>query len=170
MPETSLINGNTNGHNNMYELEDGSNFLFTSESVGEGHPGSYIFGAFWVREHGAAAAQRSDGPRNGQKRSAPPLHNIATWGGGHVLAEPPPAADSTENGASWRLVRWRRFAKVRLGDLPKTGVGRDSSTRDITKTGKRGSGRFSYTLELVRDTFSHNPGTCGRSLFKGGGN
>ncbi|XP_008198784.1 S-adenosylmethionine synthase isoform X2 [Tribolium castaneum] len=38
MPETSLTNGYTNGHNNMFEMEDGSNFLFTSESVGEGHP------------------------------------------------------------------------------------------------------------------------------------
>ncbi|XP_044739031.1 S-adenosylmethionine synthase isoform X3 [Chrysoperla carnea] len=38
MPETSLhTNGYTNGHNS-YELEDGSSFLFTSESVGEGHP------------------------------------------------------------------------------------------------------------------------------------
>lgn len=38
MPETSLTNGYTNGHM-AYEMEDGSNFLFTSESVGEGHPG-----------------------------------------------------------------------------------------------------------------------------------
>jgi S-adenosylmethionine synthetase len=38
MPETSLTNGYTNGHNNMFETEDGCNFLFTSESVGEGHP------------------------------------------------------------------------------------------------------------------------------------
>jgi hypothetical protein len=40
MPETT-INGysNGNGMHNGYELENGSNFLFTSESVGEGHPG-----------------------------------------------------------------------------------------------------------------------------------
>lgn len=36
MPET-LTNGYTNGHT-TFEMEDGSNFLFTSESVGEGHP------------------------------------------------------------------------------------------------------------------------------------
>ncbi|GBP53516.1 S-adenosylmethionine synthase [Eumeta japonica] len=38
MPETSKMNGyaKTNGHS--YEMEDGSVFLFTSESVGEGHP------------------------------------------------------------------------------------------------------------------------------------
>ncbi|KAL3277607.1 hypothetical protein HHI36_012949 [Cryptolaemus montrouzieri] len=36
MPET-LINGYTNGHM-PYDMEDGSSFLFTSESVGEGHP------------------------------------------------------------------------------------------------------------------------------------
>lgn len=38
MPETLLTNGYTNGHTS-FEMEDGSNFLFTSESVGEGHPG-----------------------------------------------------------------------------------------------------------------------------------
>ncbi|GLV41194.1 S-adenosylmethionine Synthetase [Carabus blaptoides fortunei] len=37
MPETLLTNGYTNGHT-AFEMEDGSNFLFTSESVGEGHP------------------------------------------------------------------------------------------------------------------------------------
>lgn len=37
MPETLLTNGYTNGHTS-FEMEDGSNFLFTSESVGEGHP------------------------------------------------------------------------------------------------------------------------------------
>ncbi|KAK9874667.1 hypothetical protein WA026_005489 [Henosepilachna vigintioctopunctata] len=36
MPET-LLNGYTNGHM-PYDMEDGSTFLFTSESVGEGHP------------------------------------------------------------------------------------------------------------------------------------
>ncbi|XP_026322309.1 S-adenosylmethionine synthase isoform X1 [Hyposmocoma kahamanoa] len=38
MPETSKMNGyaKTNGHS--YDMEDGSVFLFTSESVGEGHP------------------------------------------------------------------------------------------------------------------------------------
>ncbi|CAB3237113.1 unnamed protein product [Arctia plantaginis] len=38
MPETSKMNGyaKTNGHS--YDMEDGSLFLFTSESVGEGHP------------------------------------------------------------------------------------------------------------------------------------
>ncbi|KAK9721232.1 S-adenosylmethionine synthetase, N-terminal domain [Popillia japonica] len=39
MPNTVLTNGYTNGHGHMpYDMEDGSNFLFTSESVGEGHP------------------------------------------------------------------------------------------------------------------------------------
>lgn len=42
MPETSLTNGYTNGHM-AFEMEDGSNFLFTSESVGEGHPGKKFF-------------------------------------------------------------------------------------------------------------------------------
>ncbi|XP_018327545.1 S-adenosylmethionine synthase isoform X2 [Agrilus planipennis] len=37
MPETVHVNGFINGHN-PYDMEDGSNFLFTSESVGEGHP------------------------------------------------------------------------------------------------------------------------------------
>lgn len=41
MPETSYTNGFGNGHM-PYDMEDGSNFLFTSESVGEGHPGEYI--------------------------------------------------------------------------------------------------------------------------------
>lgn len=36
MPQT-LTNGYPNG-NTSYDMEDGSNFLFTSESVGEGHP------------------------------------------------------------------------------------------------------------------------------------
>ncbi|KAG5672375.1 hypothetical protein PVAND_002507 [Polypedilum vanderplanki] len=41
MPETTTnMNGYSNGHSihNGYELEDNSSFLFTSESVGEGHP------------------------------------------------------------------------------------------------------------------------------------
>nr|XP_022919303.1 S-adenosylmethionine synthase isoform X2 [Onthophagus taurus] len=37
MPNTALTNGYTNGHM-PFDMEDGSNFLFTSESVGEGHP------------------------------------------------------------------------------------------------------------------------------------
>lgn len=40
MPET-LVNGYSNGHM-PYDMEDGSTFLFTSESVGEGHPGQYF--------------------------------------------------------------------------------------------------------------------------------
>lgn len=41
MPETTHTNGYTNGHNasGLYEMEDKQSFLFTSESVGEGHPG-----------------------------------------------------------------------------------------------------------------------------------
>lgn len=43
MPETAAAytNGYTNGHNHnyKYEMENGQTFLFTSESVGEGHPG-----------------------------------------------------------------------------------------------------------------------------------
>ena len=42
MPETKQTNGHSsNGH--TYEMEDGSSFLFTSESVGEGHPGNLSF-------------------------------------------------------------------------------------------------------------------------------
>ncbi|CAG9857933.1 unnamed protein product [Phyllotreta striolata] len=38
MPETTLLtNGHANGHSG-YEMADGAEFLFTSESVGEGHP------------------------------------------------------------------------------------------------------------------------------------
>ena len=37
MPQNHLTNGYANGHI-QYEMENGSNFLFTSESVGEGHP------------------------------------------------------------------------------------------------------------------------------------
>lgn len=41
MPQSTHMNGYTNGHNanGFYEMEDQQNFLFTSESVGEGHPG-----------------------------------------------------------------------------------------------------------------------------------
>jgi len=42
MPQTTHTNGYTNGHNanggGLYEMEDQQIFLFTSESVGEGHP------------------------------------------------------------------------------------------------------------------------------------
>jgi hypothetical protein len=38
MPETKM-NGYTNGSHNGYEMEDNASFLYTSESVGEGHPG-----------------------------------------------------------------------------------------------------------------------------------
>lgn len=44
MPQT-LTNGHTNGCNGNgtpYDMEDGQSFLFTSESVGEGHPGKSI--------------------------------------------------------------------------------------------------------------------------------
>lgn len=41
MPQTSKVNGYSNGHNGHYDMEDGCSFLFTSESVGEGHPGNY---------------------------------------------------------------------------------------------------------------------------------
>ncbi|XP_050511915.1 S-adenosylmethionine synthase isoform X3 [Diabrotica virgifera virgifera] len=37
MPETTSTNGYSNGHSG-YEMADGAEFLFTSESVGEGHP------------------------------------------------------------------------------------------------------------------------------------
>lgn len=42
MPESGLANGraNSNGINSSgRECEDSESFLFTSESVGEGHPG-----------------------------------------------------------------------------------------------------------------------------------
>lgn len=40
MPQTT--NGYTNGHKkDNLEMEDGGSFLFSSESVGEGHPGKY---------------------------------------------------------------------------------------------------------------------------------
>lgn len=43
MPETAYTNGYSNGHGtHKYEMEDGQTFLFTSESVGEGHPGEHI--------------------------------------------------------------------------------------------------------------------------------
>lgn len=37
MPQTNGFTPNSNGHSG-YEMEDGCSFLFTSESVGEGHP------------------------------------------------------------------------------------------------------------------------------------
>ncbi|XP_049282708.1 S-adenosylmethionine synthase isoform X3 [Anopheles funestus] len=37
MPQTNGFAPNSNGHSG-YEMEDGCSFLFTSESVGEGHP------------------------------------------------------------------------------------------------------------------------------------
>lgn len=40
MPQTT--NGFTNGHKKTLEMEDGGTFLFSSESVGEGHPGKYL--------------------------------------------------------------------------------------------------------------------------------
>lgn len=41
MPQSTHMNGYVNGHsaNGLYEMEDQQIFLFTSESVGEGHPG-----------------------------------------------------------------------------------------------------------------------------------
>lgn len=38
---TASVNGlnGSNGNGNSYDMEDGQTFLFTSESVGEGHPG-----------------------------------------------------------------------------------------------------------------------------------
>lgn len=39
MPQS---NGYTNGHGGVHDMEDGQMFLFTSESVGEGHPGNDI--------------------------------------------------------------------------------------------------------------------------------
>lgn len=42
MPQSVHMNGHANGHanaNGFYEMEDQQIFLFTSESVGEGHPG-----------------------------------------------------------------------------------------------------------------------------------
>uniref|UniRef100_A0A6M2DQB4 S-adenosylmethionine synthase n=1 Tax=Xenopsylla cheopis TaxID=163159 RepID=A0A6M2DQB4_XENCH len=38
MPQSMHVNGYSNGHSGAYDMEDGSIFLFTSESVGEGHP------------------------------------------------------------------------------------------------------------------------------------
>lgn len=40
MPQTIMSNGYSNGHIG-YEMEEDSVFLFTSESVGEGHPGRF---------------------------------------------------------------------------------------------------------------------------------
>lgn len=43
MPQSTVrMNGYTNGHNGNsahFDMEDQQSFLFTSESVGEGHPG-----------------------------------------------------------------------------------------------------------------------------------
>lgn len=50
MPQSTHTNGYTNGHNannGLYEMEDQQIFLFTSESVGEGHPGEYIPNKFF---------------------------------------------------------------------------------------------------------------------------
>ncbi|XP_059615985.1 S-adenosylmethionine synthase isoform X1 [Phlebotomus argentipes] len=37
MPQMSVANGYTNGHS-VHDMQDGQRFLFSSESVGEGHP------------------------------------------------------------------------------------------------------------------------------------
>lgn len=49
MPETKS-NGYSNGNHihNGYETEDNASFLFTSESVGEGHPGKPINLGIWT--------------------------------------------------------------------------------------------------------------------------
>lgn len=42
MPQTNgYSNGHSNGNTTTYEMENGQSFLFTSESVGEGHPGEF---------------------------------------------------------------------------------------------------------------------------------
>lgn len=52
-------NGHTNGHGNgaTYDMEDGQSFLFTSESVGEGHPGENIIRLSHQKSHGACLTQ-----------------------------------------------------------------------------------------------------------------
>ena len=39
-------NGSSNSKAEMLETRDGETFLFTSESVGEGHPGEYFLAIF----------------------------------------------------------------------------------------------------------------------------
>uniref|UniRef100_A0A1L8DZK7 S-adenosylmethionine synthase n=2 Tax=Nyssomyia neivai TaxID=330878 RepID=A0A1L8DZK7_9DIPT len=38
MPQMSATNGYANGHSTVHDMQDGQRFLFSSESVGEGHP------------------------------------------------------------------------------------------------------------------------------------
>lgn len=45
MPETTMNDYSNGNHHNGYEMEDNSSFLFTSESVGEGHPGKISTGS-----------------------------------------------------------------------------------------------------------------------------
>lgn len=60
MPQsTTRVNGYSNGHSGIYEMEDQQSFLFTSESVGEGHPGMYepspnrlLFFCWWLNPSG----------------------------------------------------------------------------------------------------------------------
>jgi len=47
MPQSGC-NGYKNGHSaTHYDMEDGAAFLFTSESVGEGHPGKIYTKIFY---------------------------------------------------------------------------------------------------------------------------
>lgn len=41
MPE-HLTNGHSHSNGHNYEMHNGATFVFTSESVGEGHPGQYL--------------------------------------------------------------------------------------------------------------------------------
>lgn len=62
MPQT-LMNGHMNGLNGnetdndvgsrsgtSYDMEDGQTFLFSSESVGEGHPGKFLNNNFGIKK------------------------------------------------------------------------------------------------------------------------
>lgn len=65
MPETKMTNGYSNGnHHNGSEMEDNVSFLFTSESVGEGHPGErHRLPCDSILSHFMATAKKCGGRR-----------------------------------------------------------------------------------------------------------
>lgn len=68
MPETT-VNGYSNGNHihNGYEMEDNASFLFTSESVGEGHPGEFISDS--ILRHFMANGKEEEEEKVRRKRS-----------------------------------------------------------------------------------------------------
>jgi hypothetical protein len=77
MPETKP-NGYSNGNHihNGYEMEENSSFLFTSESVGEGHPGkNKSFKRIHFVRH-ISGGERKFPRRGGKKKTSREPRNV----------------------------------------------------------------------------------------------